>query len=57
MTFSATSPPIDVAIKELLRKDAESSEETLEKFDEFKREVYIMSCLRHACLVQVEMGK
>eukprot|EP00008_Paramoeba_atlantica_P000960 CAMPEP_0201503956 /NCGR_PEP_ID=MMETSP0151_2-20130828/84944_1 /ASSEMBLY_ACC=CAM_ASM_000257 /TAXON_ID=200890 /ORGANISM="Paramoeba atlantica, Strain 621/1 / CCAP 1560/9" /LENGTH=714 /DNA_ID=CAMNT_0047897655 /DNA_START=1301 /DNA_END=3445 /DNA_ORIENTATION=- len=42
----------EVAVKQLHNTKG-SSDEFAEKYDEFKREVYIMSCLSHPCLVRL----
>jgi len=49
-TVSTKTQKVIVAIKELQSQD---TDETVEKFQEFQKEVYIMSCLRHSNLVQL----
>lgn len=42
-----------VAVKELFPSASSVSESILRKFDEFRREVWMMSSLRHDCIVQM----
>jgi serine/threonine protein kinase len=42
-----------VAVKELFPPAGKVSENVLNKFDEFRREVWMMSSLRHDCIVQM----
>ncbi len=56
MVYKGTYTPspeqsIEVAIKELRMSSA--SDSTLEKFEEFKREAFLMSCLNHKNLVKL----